>query len=92
MFTKLSPQKVQSDEGYVVQVANRSLVEYVESNSNRVAVVEVDFSGDVGIYVSTLRWMSNKKSFSPMSDRDKNIILERIISGIEAMGCKIELC
>jgi hypothetical protein len=84
MFKKLSPQKVQHDSGYIVQVASRTSVEYLDAN--RKATVDVDFAASIGIYRKTLRgWLG-------MNDDDKNEVLNRIVAGLKAMGSDVELC
>src|SRR5882672_11983209 len=49
--------KVKHSDGYLVQVANRQCVEYVEPH--RKAMIEVDFGNSVGVYIETLNsWLS----------------------------------
>jgi hypothetical protein len=56
MFTKLAPQKVKHSDGYLVQVANRQCVEYVEPH--RKAMIEVDFGNSVGVYIRDAKWLA----------------------------------
>lgn len=90
MFKKITPQKVESSDGYVVQVANRNHVEYLENA--RKADVEVDFGITVGVYSETLRGWLDVSGQSPITASEKRVILSRIVAGLEAMGSKVELC
>jgi len=55
--------KVKHSDGYLVQVANRQCVEYVEPH--RKAMIEVDFGNSVGVYMETLNgWLSEAGIFS----------------------------
>src|ERR1700738_3551837 len=54
--------KVKHRDGYLVQVANRQCVEYVEPH--RKAMIEVDFGNSVGIYIETLNgWLTSIRGF-----------------------------
>jgi hypothetical protein len=87
MLTKLTPQKVQSSSGYIVQVADRFFVEYIENEKK--AKVEVDFAPVVGIYESSL---STWEDGSPLSKKKEKIILNRIAEALKFMGSKVEFC
>jgi hypothetical protein len=82
MFRKLAPQKVQHSDGYVVQVADRTHVEYIDGVKR--AVVEVEFAPIVGVYRSTLEIFNEARTTS-------DVVLGRIVAGLEAMGCEVEL-
>ncbi len=90
MFNKLGPQKVQHADGYIVQVADRSTVEYLEGN--RKAVVEVDFAALTGVYQNSLRGWLGTGIEGEMSLDERVIVLERILAGLKAMGCSVEVC
>lgn len=83
MFRKLAPQKVQHSDGYVVQVADRTHVEYIEGAKR--AVVEVEFAPVIGVYRNTLQPCDEIET-------EREVILDRIVAGLQAMGCKVELC
>jgi len=83
MFRKLAPQTVQHSDGYIIQVADRSHVEYIEGTTY--AVVEVEFSPIVGVYRNTLEICDEART-------EQNVVLDRIAAGLEAMGCKVEFC
>lgn len=83
MYRKITPQKVQHPDGYIVQVADRSHVEYIEGTN--CAVVEVEFSSVTGVYKNTLKVWNESKV-------EREVILGRIVAGLKAMGCKVELC
>lgn len=90
MFTKISPQKVISSDGYTVQVANKNHVEYIEPTCR--AEIEVDFGTTVGVYPGTLRsWTENAQDV-PTSTSEQSLIVKRIVAGLEAMGSKVEIC
>ena len=86
MFMLLAPQRAANPEGFVVQVASRESVEYIEG-AERYAV-EVDFGQSVGVYVHTLKSVSGRL----LSQDKSNLIISRILDGLRAMGCKTELC
>lgn len=68
----LSPQKVVSDRGFTIQVADRYTVEYIENSSRW--VIDVDFGVDsTGVYKSTL------KLDSGVSVTDEDVVFDRII-------------
>jgi uncharacterized protein YciU (UPF0263 family) len=90
MFKKINPQKVESSDGYTVQVADRNHVEYLETA--RKADVEVDFGITVGVYARTLRGWMDGSGLSPIKVSEKALVLKRIVAGLEAMGSKVELC
>jgi len=90
MFTKLAPPKVRHSSGYVVQVANREAVEYLEAE--RRAVVGVDFGITVSVYANRMKeWLVSGGS-SEMSAGDRTEIVRRIVAGLEAMGSKVVVC
>jgi hypothetical protein len=92
MFLRIAPQKVQSSDGYIVQVLDRYHVEYIAAN--RHAVIEVDFGVKwIGIFQSTLK-ITNKLHASQITSDDEQKILERIFLGVEVLGdgMQVELC
>src|SRR5260370_21780411 len=76
-------------DGYLVQVANRQCVEYVEPH--RKAMIEVDFGNSVGVYIETLNGWLSEAGVSPMSATDRERVISGIVVGLEAMGT-VELC
>jgi len=91
MLKKTSPQKVIDDDlGYVIQVADRYHVEYLERH--RRAIVEVDFGPVVGIYRDTLKaWVTSVGNCS-MSDDERDTVLSRVEGALQFMGSKVEFC
>jgi sporulation-control protein spo0M len=83
MFHTLAPQRVHHDDGYIVQVADRHHVEYLDGSQRW--VVEVEFAPVVGIYRDTL---GSERS----SATDFDTVLRRIAAGLEAMGSNVEVC
>lgn len=88
MFTHLTPQKVRHSLGYVVQVADRTTVEYLDQNQQ--VLIEADFGSSIGIYEKTLRFFENGKETN--IDSKRKIILDRIVAGLQAMGSTVEIC
>src|ERR1700737_996267 len=76
--------KVKHRDGYLVQVANRQCVEYVEPH--RKAMIEVDFGNSVGVYMETLNGWLREAGISPMSATDRERVISGIVAGLEAMG------
>lgn len=88
MFIRLAPQKVRHSLGYVVQVADRTTVEYLDQGQR--ALVEADFGSSVCIYEKTLQFFGNEGNTPIGSER--KVILDRIVVGLEAMGIMVEIC
>src|SRR4030081_2065157 len=76
--------KVKHSDGYLVQVANRQCVEYVEPH--RKAMIEVDFGNSVGVYIETLNGWLSEAGISPISATDRERVISGIVAGLEAMG------
>src|SRR4030081_1758315 len=79
--------KVKHSDGYLVQVANRQCVEYVEPHRNAM----IDFGNSVGVYIETLNGWVSEAGVSPMSATDRERVISGIVVGLEAMGT-VELC
>lgn len=88
MFKKISPQKVQHSDGYTVQVADRYTVEYFDEHCR--ARIEVDFGESVGVYFRTLLVKDNNGAELNLSLSESDIIFDRIVAGIKAMGSSVE--
>ena len=74
--------KVKRSDGYLVQVANRQCVEYVEPH--RKAMIEVDFGNSVGVYIETLNGWLSESGISRMSATDRERVISGIVVGLEA--------
>jgi hypothetical protein len=92
MFTQLAFQKVRHRDGYVVQIANRESVEYIEAG--RRATIFADFSRMVILHIRTLDGWFTDDGTVPMSPSDRIRATQGIIAGLEAMGSNpvVELC
>ena len=91
MLKKIAPQKVADDDlGYVIQVADRYHVEYLESG--KCATIEVDFGPFVGIYRDTLKYWMTPTGQCFMSDDERNSVLSRVDEALRFMGSKTEFC
>jgi hypothetical protein len=89
MFRRISPQKVQHSDGYIVQVADRYTVEYLDENYQ--ARIEADFGAmDVGVYLRSLVVKDRSGAEINLSSAECDKIFERIVSGLEAMGSPVE--
>src|SRR3979411_2730623 len=78
--------KVKHSDGYLVQVANRQCVEYVEPH--RKAMIEVDFGNSVGVYIETLNGWLSEAGISPMSATDRERVISGIVAGLDACACR----
>lgn len=90
LFKSLSPQKVQHSDGYIVQVENRNVVGYFDSQYR--ALVEVDFDEKVGVYKNTLKIMRLNGDIIDLSPVEVEVFLQRMVEGIRAMGSSVEVC
>lgn len=88
MFRKISLQKVQHSDGYIVQVADRYAVEYLDEICQ--ARIAVDFGADAGVYLRTLVVKDKSGAEIHLGSVECGRIIERIVSGIEAMGSSVE--
>lgn len=79
-----SPQKVVSDRGFTIQVADRYTVEYIENSSRW--VIDVDFEvGSTGVYRSTLKLERG------VSATDEDVVFNRVIKALALMGLDCEV-
>lgn len=90
MFEKLAPQKVRNIEGgYIVQIADRHSVEYVEPT--RRALVAMDIGTVFSIYRSSLTKWIVKKGPNEMKTEEREMVLARIVLGFHHMGVECEI-
>ncbi|MGH8020917.1 MAG: hypothetical protein ACREIA_22065 [Opitutaceae bacterium] len=91
MFKRISPQKVQHSTGYFVQVLDRETIEYIDGGTH--VTVQVDFGPTVGVYKQTLRKLERDGGQSGLlSEDDRERFFGRIVDGLNAMGCAVEIC
>lgn len=91
MLIKLAPQKVENDDlGYLVQVADRYHIEYIEKDKR--AIIDVDFGPVVGIYRDSLVHWITPVGTCAMSEDEINIVLSRISEALQFMGNQTEFC
>ena len=87
MLTRIAPQKVQDATlDYVVQVADRFSVEYVEAS--RVIRVEVDFGPTIGVYKDSIAKSPDGKA---LTNVEETVILARVVEALQFMGSKTEI-
>jgi hypothetical protein len=90
MFEKLSPQRVRNTSGFVVQVADRETIEYIQGS--RTARITVDFAPLTGVYEDTLTdWLADGTA-QPMSPQDRVRVLKDIGESLTFMGIRFEWC
>lgn len=87
-FTLLAPQRVQHSSGFLVQVKDRSHVEYIEGDD--VAMVEVDFGRTMAIYEDTLKLVGSDSARDTMSPQRRDEIVDRIRAGMKFMGVVLD--
>jgi hypothetical protein len=89
VFKHIASQSVQDDSGFVVQIADRSTVEYLEPNVR--AVVAVDFGIKVNVYRESLRAYDPLQNAIPLTTAKRDQILSGIVAGLTAMGTQVEV-
>lgn len=89
VFTKLAPQKVRHSSGFTVQVADRGTLEYLDGDCD--VLVDADFGTTVGIYANSLRLKEGSRSSMPLTPNERELILNRILAGAQALGVQPEL-
>ncbi len=90
MFKKLSHQRVRNTTGFVVQVANRETVEYIQGT--RIASITVDFAPLTGVYEDTLTDWHTDDVVQPMSPQERVRVLKDIGESLAYMGIRFEWC
>ncbi len=90
MFKRLRPQKVQHASGFIVQMAGRYSVEYLENG--RLAKITVDIGiPTLGVYRDTLTpWILADGTTIPMTETERLRVLDAIGQGLAFMGVEIE--
>src|SRR6202022_2218613 len=76
--------KVKHSDGYLVQVANRRCVEYVEPH--RKARIGVVLGIWVGVFWEPHTGGLSEVGISPMRATDRERVISGIVAGLEAMG------
>ncbi|MDR1304569.1 MAG: hypothetical protein LBK76_05020 [Verrucomicrobiales bacterium] len=90
MFKKHGPQKVQHIiDNYIVQTRDRYTVEYLKDNKK--VTIGVDFGFIIYVFQGSMRGWLNLKEYA-MGQDEQIIVLGRIVAGLNAMGCEVEVC
>jgi len=86
MFASISPQKVKHSSGFIVQVADRCTVEYIDGK--RKACITVDFAPlGSSIYKDTLTdWQLSDGEIEKMTSDERTHVLRNIGEGMTFMG------
>ena len=83
----IGPQRAADpEEGVVVQVLNRTTVQYL--GTNRSTQVEVDFGTTVGVFGSTLTHWDNG---ARISEAERGALLRQIEQALQLMGAQVEI-
>lgn len=91
MFQRLAPQRVQHSSGFIVQIADRETVEYLDGA--RSARITVDFADLTGVYEDTLTdWSLPEGHCLKMTDAERPMVLRNIGDGLAFMGVRFEWC
>ncbi len=90
MFKRLRPQKVQHASGFIVQMAGRYSVEYLENG--RLAKITVDIGiPTLAVFRDTLTpWILADGTTIPMTEPERLRVLDNIGQGLAFMGVKIK--
>jgi len=89
MFTKLTPQRIKHDSGYIVQTGGRFSLQYMEGDL--VAEIKADFATVTGLYPDSLAIRRGSTPEIP-TDQMRELILTRIIEGLKFWNMKYEIC
>lgn len=82
MFTRLGPQRVRHESGYVVQFAGREAVEHVHNGRTAVFVIDVGSPGyPATLYVRRVTW---KDGGVPTED-ERRELAEQVRAGMNAL-------
>lgn len=79
MFTRIAPQRVQHQSGYIVQIGSRETVEHV--NGDRVTVFQIEMGSPghpLTLYTRRATW---KDGGSP-SDAERAALAEQVRQGL----------
>lgn len=88
MFTKLTPQKVKHDSGYIVQTGSRESLQYLKGNIK--AEVKADFGNITRIYRESLVLHKDGVAILP-SIEEHELILKHITDALTFLGENYEL-
>ena len=83
------PQQVTSSEGWQVESAGREAVLYRQGG--REAVVGVDRGRPTRLYVDDLAWTARDGSRTALTAAEADLVLRRLVAGLERMGLELEL-
>jgi hypothetical protein len=91
MFTRIAPQKVQHNSGYIVQTGGRYCLQYLDGGME--AEVQADFAPTTGIYPDSLTIRDNEGSTPrPASSEERKMIMGRIEAALKFLGEEYEIC
>src|SRR5205809_5407667 len=90
MFTRLAPQKVRHNSGYIVQTGGRYSLQYL--HGDMAAEVQADFAPTTGIYPDSLTIRDNEGSPPrPANSEERKMIMGRIEAALQFLGEKYEI-
>jgi hypothetical protein len=86
MFTKLGPNSVKSDEGFVVSIISRDEMEY-KIGSKRL-LVDVEPGNDIVIYGASIEWWETEGDKEYISKEEKAQIIKNICDALTFLKIK----
>lgn len=84
MFTKIGPNAVVSDEGYLVQRSARHSLEY--RVGERTIKVEVEPGDGLAVYTRTISNWETPDGLSPVSDAERSRVVDGIARALSFLG------
>jgi hypothetical protein len=90
MFKRLGPSKVQHTSGFIVQIADRYTVEYLENDWMAKITMNLGMP-TYAVYRDTLTaWTLADGATIPMTDADRPRVLDNIGRGLAFMGVNVK--
>lgn len=89
MFTKLTPQRIRHNSGYIVQSGGRFSFQYIDGDL--VAEIPVDRAKITGLYPDSMTIHKGSNSEAP-TEQVRELILNRIIEGLKFWNMEYEIC
>ncbi len=74
----------------MVQILDRETIEYVDGDTH--VTVQVEFGLNVAVYKQTLRKLERGGHGSLFTEDEREWVFGRIVDGLKAMGCAVEIC
>lgn len=88
-FKRINLQGVESSDGFVVQIAGRFALHYIEGD--HVLPIDVEVSEVVIIHPESIQWWNPPFENEPIPDSKKREILANVLAALDFMGEPYEL-